>query len=322
MNRRHPRLWAYTAAVAIMGSTHGNAANTKCQDLLTGKDIMLQDQRYKTDQDMATLYGTGYDVFLKRTNFRERVEEKVAEYLRGHADRLRKTNGLVRILEIGCGNGEMTVRYVRALRAAMPDVKIQIDLLEPAKGALREASAAVSSIDSKIEARSFPATMDEFATSHAFQAAQYDWIIGSYVFYHISPTVIPALLERLSQEGLMMVAMGSPKHPLREPAVLNALSKHGDSRSVASVLETDVSPTKFCHEIETIHTDVDLNGLWERSAGTTTDGTAFFSFIYNQDLQRFSAEQRGALDDLLTTVFQQQDGKVHPEHHLFWIWRK
>jgi hypothetical protein len=216
----------------------------------------------------------------------------------------------------------MTVRYLRALKHARPNAKIKIDLVEPAQGALHEAVRAISNLDANIEVRAFPSTMDAFAANPEFQTTSYDWMIASYVFYHVSPTIIPTLLDRLSPDGRLMAAMGSPRHPLREPPVLKALSKHGDSSSITSVLSSASVQARYESELETVRTEVNLNGLWDKSTGTTTDGNSFFSFIYNHDLQHFSADQRSALDHLLTNVFLKQDGKVYPEHNIFWVWRK
>ncbi|HRK02073.1 MAG TPA: class I SAM-dependent methyltransferase, partial [Oligoflexia bacterium] len=272
----------------------------------------------------------GYDVFLKRTNFRDQVEIAVGNYIEAKFHRFVGPSGSTRILEIGCGNGEMTVRYLRELRNVLQSVapkvaanfKIRIDLVEPAQGALNEAVRAIKELDPNIEVRAFAETMDAFKENAAFRDSEYDWMIGSYVFYHVSPTIIPGLLEKLSPLGTFMVAMGSPQHPLRAPAPLKALSKHGDSNAVASVLDSSAVRSKFGVELLNVDTEVDLKGLWNQSTGATTDGTAYFSFIYNHDLQRFNNEERAALDGLLTNIFNEQGGKIHPQHHLFWVWRK
>jgi hypothetical protein len=69
----------------------------------------------------------------------------------------------------------------------------------------------------------------------------------------------------------------------------------------------------------TIKTDVDLKGLWDAASGFTEEGTQFFSFIYNTDMNTFPEKSTDALKSVLAKIFSEESGIVHPVHEFIWL---
>lgn len=119
-----------------------------------------------------------------------------------------------------------------------------------------------------------------------------------------------------------MITMGAPEHPLRRSEALRRIAKHGDSELVSSVLEEPSFHASFQYEIQTVSTDLNLNGLWTRDAGLTEDGQRYFTFAYNRSLDTFPDDAANALRSLLEQIFENGDGFIHPKHRIFWVRRK
>ncbi|MGE4232060.1 MAG: class I SAM-dependent methyltransferase [Bacteriovoracia bacterium] len=267
--------------------------------------------QYKTCSQDSANYSDGYRLFLERTNFRHRIEEQVRQYIQSHPKNfnIRK----LRILDIGCGNGQMTKQYANAVKEIYPSVELSLTLIEPAQEALKEAVSVLK--DYKIES-SYSTPIEKFLEN---SAAEFDWIIASYIFYHVDTQVIPKLLKMLSQTGLLMIAMGAPDHPLKKDEPLKSLAKHGDSSSIHSALTKLEEQGLAAFHVNSVITDLNLKGFWEENGVLTHDGVLYFSFTYNCDIEHISEEMRSALTALLLKIEEQRNFIVHPKHHLFWV---
>lgn len=266
---------------------------------------------YHTESSDSKSYSNGYEVFLKRTDFRERV---LAYFIESFPLEL-KSSKRIKVLDIGCGNGEMTKLYVESIKEVSETLEIDLYLLEPAEGALKDAASKVENLVTSVTEINQKA--DEYFSHH--DEHTFELIIASYVFYHIAPTIIPMITQRLTKNGAMAIMMGSRNHPLREHPDLRQVSKHGDSDILLAPLEEANKSQGLSIARSTIKTDVDLKGLWDAAQGFSEEGTQFFSFIYNTDMNTFSGKSTDALKSVLAKVFLEESGIVHPVHEFIWL---
>ena len=267
----------------------------------------MKDQKYTTKDTDSRSYSSGYEVFLSRTNFRERMSDLFGRVSRNFLGK--KEN--LKLLDIGCGNGLMTKRYISALQ----DCHLDISLLEPASDALEKAKEELGPITDEITPINKSA--DEYFEAYKNQD-KFDLVIASYVFYHLSPSLLPKILESIAPGGHMAIMMGAKEHPLRTDPALRALSKHGDSSSLKEILEDLKIQGKISFSVESTATDLDLNGLWCEGK-MSPEGEKFFSFTYNQDLTKFSNNHYSALNSTLEQIFNNASGIAHPTHELIWV---
>lgn len=266
---------------------------------------------YHTESSDSKSYSNGYEVFLKRTDFREKV---LSYFIESFPLEL-KSSKRIKVLDIGCGDGEMTKLYVESLKEVSKSLEIDLFLLEPAQDALKNATTKVRGMVNSVTEINQKA--DEYIAAPDGQ--EFDLIIASYVFYHITPTIIPMITQRLSKNGAMAIMMGSRNHPLRENPELRQVSKHGDSDILLAPLEEANKSQGLSIARSTIKTDVDLKGLWGTDCGFTEEGTQFFSFIYNTDMNAFPEKSTEALKSVLAKVFTEESGIVHPVHEFIWV---
>jgi SAM-dependent methyltransferase len=266
---------------------------------------------YTTSKDSKS-YSEGYEIFQKRTNFREMV---LNHFINSFPKTLQGINNL-RILDLGCGNGEMTALYLEALRKLNPEAELEVYLLEPATHALNQAKERALKYSNKIIAINESA---DFCAKES-NLPKFDLIIASYVFYHIDPNLIPNLSNNLNENGSMAIMMGSKTHPLREHPALRLVSNHGDSDLLKEPLEI-VANSGLNIQRNKIVTDVNLNGLWTSKDAFTDDGRKYISFIYNTDIEDFPVNSINALNEVLSAIFSKQDGIINPIHEFIWVTR-
>ncbi|MFP5386737.1 MAG: class I SAM-dependent methyltransferase [Bacteriovoracia bacterium] len=261
---------------------------------------------YYTKETDSSNYASGYEIFLGRTNFRERIYDLFEKTL---PEGLKKVPG-IRVLDIGCGNGKMTRRYLETFK----DVDLELHLLEPSEEALESARAILSTCVKKVVA--INKTADDYFLTPT--EAKYDLIIASYVFYHISPAIVPNIIKSLSKEGTFCVMMGAKTHPLRTLPELRSISKHGDSETLKEMLSLLKDRGAISISLVNTSTDLDLRDLWN-NGHFSEEGKRFFSFIYNTEVDDFSGDSIEALNFLLKEIYSNHNGVVHPTHEIIWI---
>ena len=94
---------------------------------------------YHTESSDSKSYSNGYEVFLKRTDFREKV---LSYFIESFPLEL-KNRKRIKVLDIGCGDGEMTKLYVESIKEVSESLEIDLYLLEPAEDALKNATGKV-----------------------------------------------------------------------------------------------------------------------------------------------------------------------------------
>ena len=262
-------------------------------------------------------YAAGYEVFLKRTNFRNVIIEKFKENLKSKKDLLEKNSNSFRILDIGCGNGAMTESLINSLLIVIPNKSLEIVLVEPASDALLEAAERLGKFSSNVKMINL--TAEEYSKLLQKDDALFDLIIASYVFYHVSTDVIGPFADHLSSNGSMMISMGSYEHPLRKHPSLRSVSKHGDSNIVEDAFERLEIKKSFMIKKDVLKTDLKVSGLLNNDYEFNDEGIKFFSFIYNTDLNDFTSEQNIALKNTIKDSVTFAAGIVHPVHNMYWL---
>ncbi len=260
-----------------------------------------------TAQDSSS-YAGGYEIFLKRTNFREVI-------LKGFSNRISNTKIISNpfsILDVGCGNGEMTEKYLNAITSSH-NTPINLHLLEPSLTALEDASEKL--IAPNIKTIKHNITLDDYLLSQV--PNNFDLIIVSYVFYHLNAKSVQGLISLLKPNGNLVIMMGGKDHPLRRNPILKTLSKHGSSFDLKAELS---SMKNIKMEVNEFTTDVDISGLICENQ-IIDDGRLFFSFIYNHDLDLFTQPQLAALHQTVSEILKSDDGKAHPKHEIIWVER-
>lgn len=255
-------------------------------------------------------YSSGYEVFLRRTNFRD----KVLEHFEGSLPPEFKTKKIIRVLDIGCGNGKMTKLYLDSLSHFVGGSDLEVHLLEPAAEALSKAKEEVSSVAKRIV--EINQTADEYFSTTKNES--FDLVIASYVFYHISENVFPNIIRTLSKDGVISIMMGAKEHPLRNHPDLRSISKHGDSESLKEILGGLIERGAVTSNLISIKTDLDLNGLWNDGI-LSEDGKKFFSFMYNVNMAEFPQVSGIVLNSILAEAYNNNEGVVHPVHEIIWV---
>jgi SAM-dependent methyltransferase len=240
---------------------------------------------------------------------------KVLSYFKASFPIELKRSKRISVLDLGCGDGDMTKLFLETIRGLSSSIEIDLFLLEPALGALKNASLKVSSLASKVT--EINETADEYFSRVNHET--FDLVIASYVFYHIPPSVIPELTKRLTSKGAMAIMMGSRNHPLRDHPELRQVSKHGDSDVLFAPIEEAKKGQGLSVARSTISTDVDLKGLWGKKEGFNEEGIQFFSFIYNTDMNEFPQKSTEALESVLSKVYSAESGIIHPIHEFIWL---
>jgi SAM-dependent methyltransferase len=223
-------------------------------------------QQYAIQPGDARLYGAGYAEFMRRSNVRQQAAGSIAARL---ADAVQPANALTRILDLGCHDGVMTALYLSELLQRAPSQAFHVTLVDPAAEALQLAAACIAGMSARVTTSRLTTTAESFVHT---RAEPYEMILALWVFYHLKPEVIGGLLGRLTPYGVLIVAMGSPSHPLKSYGTLAHLSRHGDSLPVETFLVTARSRGLLTFERLAIPTQIILHGLWESGHGVTEAG--------------------------------------------------
>lgn len=266
----------------------------------------MSNKTYTTTSSDSSFYEAGYQVFLKRTDFRNKMLLAFSELV----PQIVGSKGQLNVLDIGCGNGEMTKCYLDIIRVKFPTLKIQVCLIEPSKDSLENAHSIMSPLVVRVINKNAEEAVKELVRD------EFDLIIGSYVFYHINPSIISGLLNLLSSNGCFAIMMGASKNPLREHPALQKISKHGSSDVLASSLDL-ASKAGFRVLKSQVKTNLKLDGLWNHLNGFTYDGRMFFSFQYNVDIDQFNDDEYSALNEMCSKIFSSSEAVVHPVHELY-----
>lgn len=268
-------------------------------------------QQYATHPGDASLYGAGYAEFMRRSNVRRNAAASIAGLL---SDAVQPANAITRILDLGCNDGVMTALYLSELMQRAFAQGLHVTLVDPAAEALGQAATLITGLSARVKTSCVNTTAESFVQ---MREEKFDVIMALWVFYHIKPEVIVGLLGMLAQRGFLVVAMGSPVHPIKSYGTLAHLSRHGDSLPVETFLETARSRGRLTFDRLTIPTQIELHELWDRGNGATEAGKAFFSFLFNRDLATFPPDSQRELDTLLTGILRDQGGIVSHDHFLY-----
>src|SRR5665647_1955449 len=152
--------------------------------------VETDNKTYQTQKTDSKSYEKGYGIFLTQTNFREKILTSFNESL----PQVIYAKKIVQILDVGCGNGKMSSKYLESITASSPGIEIDLYLIEPAEESLKSACLEVNDFTRSVTV--FNTSIEEFVKLHG--GMKFDIIIASYVFYHTDPDIITKLAACLS----------------------------------------------------------------------------------------------------------------------------
>lgn len=258
---------------------------------------------YALSSEDSSQYENGYSIFLKRSDFREKVIEKFSVIVSELFPKLE----ILRVLDVGCGNGLMTKKYVNELKKITPNINLTI--LEPAGQSLEEARSLLLPEVKNIEVK-----------TKIFKTPQSDLILASYVFYHLSPESLEEMTNNLAPGGFITIMMGTSNHPLKSHPVLKELSAHGSSDNLSPFIENLLATKQFKVLRYPIGTKLNLNGLWDNKQ-FTEEAKKLLSFSLNKDFDGLPESAIQALKEVFEKSFEIDRGYLEPIHEIILIER-
>jgi SAM-dependent methyltransferase len=255
-----------------------------------------------TDQDSDS-YEDGYSIFLRRSDFRARVIEKFSSLVSTAFPEKSELS----VLDVGCGNGQMTLRYVSELKKIVSS--LHLTLLEPAHESLEEALNLVKpSVDSIETNAKLP------------EQTKYDLIIASYVFYHLPPDTIASLVSQIKTGGVLAIMMGTNDHPLKSHPALKAVTAHGSSDKLTPFLDMIEKTQEFRITRHKFNTSLTLRGLWDEK-NFSEEAKALLGFSLNKNFDELTASSLEAITEIFESAFKSSDGYLKPVHEIIWVER-
>lgn len=254
-----------------------------------------------SEKDSAQ-YEDGYSVFLKRSDFRDRVISKFSSLVKESFS----TRSSISVLDVGCGNGQMTLRYMDELKKL--GLEIELTLLEPAKNSLVEATELLR------------LCVHSVTTKETIDKNNYDLIIASYVFYHLPAEVLSKLADHLKPQGILAIMMGTNEHPLKSHPVLKSDSAHGSSDKLNPFLDSLNKNGKYKISRNRFETNLNLKGLWPYKT-LSEEAQKLLSFSLNRNLNELKEESIKAINEIFENAHAKNDGFLKPVHEIIWVER-
>lgn len=258
---------------------------------------------YTTATKDSSNYEAGYKVFLQRSDFREKIIEQFSNL----ASTMIKEKQSLRVLDLGCGNGVMTQKYINELKKIASD--IDVSLLEPAHDSLED---AIQLLKAHVQ------TVNPISNLSA--NTSFDLIIASYVFYHLSPESLDQILNQLGPSGSLVIMMGTNNHPLKSHPKLKLVSNHGSSDKLKPFIDDLLKSNKFKVSRHEVDTKLRLNGLWPNRA-FTQEAQKLLSFSLNKNFDELTETSIEALNEIFETAFTSGDESLKSVHEIIWIER-
>lgn len=257
---------------------------------------------YKLSEKDSSQYEDGYSIFLKRSDFRDKVISKFSSLAKESFSK----KSSISILDVGCGNGHMTLRYMNELKQL--GLGIELKLHEPAESSLQEAKELLSPV------------VDSIMTVEAFDNCNYDLIIASYVFYHLQANTLTKLANHLKPQGILAIMMGTNHHPLKSHPILKSASAHGSSDKLTPLLDNLNRSGNFKISRNNFETNLNLNGLWPNKV-FSEEAQSLLSFSLNRNLRELKDDSLKAISEIFETAFDKDAGFLKPIHEIIWVER-
>lgn len=263
----------------------------------------MNNNTYSLSSKDSSSYEDGYKIFLQRSDFRDRILERFSSLAK---EKIQPKNP-IRVLDIGCGNGEMTGKYLKELKSL--GFENDVCLVEPAEKALHEAHHYLK---------------HDFSITHCSavipESNKFELIIASYVFYHLPGERLNTLVQALGPNGSLAIMMGTQDNPFKAHPGLKKLSNHGSSDKLTPFLDSLTSSGEFAVSRHKVTTSLDLSGLRIGSA-LNDQGQKLLGFSLNKDYSTLPAEALEAVHDIYEEAYKTNHAKVHSVHEIIWIQR-
>lgn len=257
---------------------------------------------YNLSEKDSSQYEDGYAIFLKRSDFRDKVISKFSSLAKDSFS----NSKTISVLDVGCGNGQMTLRYINELKKL--GLGIELTLLEPAKDSLLEAKELLRT------------SVHSINTAESISNHNHDLIISSYVFYHLPAEGLTQLADHLKPQGILAIMMGTNEHPLKSHPGLKSASAHGSSDKLTPFLNVLEKSEKFKISRNKFETSLSLQGLWPDKK-LSEEANKLLSFSLNRNMNELKDESYIAINEIFESAFTNSDGFLKPVHEIIWVER-
>ncbi len=255
-----------------------------------------------SDKDSAT-YEDGYNIFLGRSDFREKVLEKFSLL----AAKAFSQSEKLCVLDVGCGNGLMTLKYTDELKKIVS--QIDLTLLEPAQESLEQATALLK-----------PSVNHLKTISKLPDQTIFDLIIASYVFYHLPADTITRIATQIKPGGSFAIMMGTSEHPLKSHPALKTVSAHGSSDKLTPFLSNLESSQDFIISRHKVETKLNIERLWDKKT-FSDEAKQLLSFSLNKNFNDLNESSINAIHEIFETALTTNDGFLRSVHEIIWVER-
>jgi SAM-dependent methyltransferase len=258
---------------------------------------------YSVSGKDSARYEDGYSIFLQRSDFREKILEKFSTLA---SITFRERNELS-VLDVGCGNGQMTLRYLNELGRTNSNIKLT--LLEPAQESLEKAATLLK-----------PAVTELKTISKLPDNETYDLIIASYVFYHLPPDTIARIASQIKPKGSFAIMMGTSEHPLKSHPILQSVTAHGSSDNLIPFLNALEDSQNFKINRHRVETKLNFEGLRENGS-FSDEAKSLLSFSLNKNFHELNESSINAINEIFETAFSSNGGHLKSVHEIIWVER-
>jgi SAM-dependent methyltransferase len=194
----------------------------------------------------------------------------------------------IRYLDIGCGDGRMTLAITHALQDAVAEIPVSVVALDPSSAQMTLATESLRAILNA----SFMTTLEEFVKDQPTE--QFDIVTAIHSLYTVDDAFLPRIVDLLSPGGIACIWMGA----LTEN-VINSLADESDK------IFRPFQRRNYAEEIERILKRSTLNQVASTIHAYNLVLSSDPMIAANEDnaIIRFCSLQQGAADQRLRSAW-------------------
>lgn len=174
----------------------------------------------KETRNLDYFYGEAskaYQAFHRGSNAKAKLAETIADKLLDYYPEDKKK---LRILDVGCGGGELTHDLVKKLAVQRPETKIELTAIDPGEGILKIADEKLQKLSSKtpnlkVKTERVGIEPPPARLCKTLGGKSFDFVLASFIFFWVKKEnwedAIDQFAECLDREGLLCIVQLSQK---------------------------------------------------------------------------------------------------------------